>query len=165
VVLDMCCGCGAIGAAVAAAVGAVELHAVDIDPAAVACAARNVAVAGGRVYAGDLYAPLPESLQGRVDVLVANAPYVPTDAIATMPPEARLHERPAALDGGPDGLDVLRRVITGAPEWLAPGGHVLVETSERQVPAAVNAFSGNGLIPRVARSAESADATVVIGHV
>ena len=164
VVLDMCCGCGAIGAALAAALGTVELHAVDIDPAAAACAKRNVAAARGRVYEGDLYAPLPASLRGRVDVLVANAPYVPTGAIATMPPEARLHERPAALDGGADGLDVQRRIIAAAPEWLAPGGHVLIETSERQAPTAVDALARNGLNPRVARSAE-ADATVVIGHV
>jgi release factor glutamine methyltransferase len=162
VVLDLCCGCGAIGAAVAAAVGAVELHAVDTDPAAVTCAERNVAAAGGRVYEGDLYAPLPASLRGRVNVLVANAPYVPTDAIATMPPEARLHERPAALDGGADGLDVQRRVIDGAPAWLAPDGHVLLETSEHQVTGTVDAYRRGGLIARVVRSDEL-DATVVVG--
>jgi release factor glutamine methyltransferase len=93
---------------------------------------------------------------------VANAPYVPTDAIGLMPPEARLHEPRVALDGGTDGLDVLRRVTVAAPVWLAPGGHLLVETSERQAPRAVETVARTGLIPRMARS-EELNATVVIG--
>ena len=161
VVVDLCCGSGAVGAAIASAVDVVELHAVDIDPAAVACARRNVGPAGGHVCEGDLYDPLPVALQGRVDVLVANAPYVPTDEIELLPPEARLHEPRVALDGGADGLDVLRRVIAEAPLWLAPGGHLLVETSERQAPLTVETVAGHGLIPQVA-SSEQHDATVVI---
>ncbi|MGH3470360.1 MAG: putative protein N(5)-glutamine methyltransferase, partial [Thermocrispum sp.] len=134
----------------------------DVDPAAVRCARRNVDAAGGRVYEGDLYGPLPAVLRGRVDVLVANAPYVPTEAIALMPAEARLHEPPVALDGGGDGLDVVRRVSSGAPRWLAAGGHLLVETSARQAPLVVECFARNGLSPQVARSDEL-DATVVVG--
>jgi len=162
VVVDLCCGSGAVGAALVAALDRVELYAVDIDPAAVRCARRNVGAAGGQVYEGDLYEPLPATLRGRVDVLVANAPYVPTEAIGLLPPEARIHEPQAALDGGTDGLDVLRRVIAAAPLWLAPGGHLLVETSERQAPQAVETFARNGLIPRVVSSNEL-NATVVIG--
>jgi release factor glutamine methyltransferase len=162
VVVDLCCGSGAVGAAIVSAVDVVELHAVDIDPAAVACARRNVGPAGGQVCEGDLYDPLPVALQGRVDVLVANAPYVPTEEIELLPPEARLHEPRVALDGGADGLDVLRRVIAEAPLWLAPGGHLLVETSERQAPLTVEAVARHGLIPQVASSDEQ-DATVVIG--
>jgi len=162
VVVDLCCGSGAVGAALAAALDRVELYAVDIDPAAVRCARRNVANAGGQVYQGDLYEPLPAALRGRVDLLVANAPYVPTDAVGLMPPEARLHEPRVALDGGSDGLDVLRRVIAAAPPWLAPGGHLLVETSDRQAPQLIESVAHNGLIPRVARSDEL-NATVVIG--
>ena len=128
-----------MGAALAAALDRVELYAVDIDPAAVRCARRNVAAAGGQVYEGDLYEPLPATLRGRVDVLVANAPYVPTEAVGLLPPEARIHEPRVALDGGADGLDVLRRVAAAAPLWLAPGGHLLVETSERQAPQTVEA--------------------------
>ena len=161
VVVDLCCGSGAVGAALASALDRVELHAVDIDPAAVRCARRNVANAGGQVYQGDLYEPLPAALRGRVDLLVANAPYVPTDAVGLMPPEARLHEPRVALDGGSDGLDVLRRVIAAAPPWLAPGGHLLVETSDRQAPQLIESVAHNGLIPRVARSDEL-NATVVI---
>ena len=92
---------------------------------------------------GDLDAPLPASLRGTVDVLVANAPYVPTEAVATMPPEARDHERRVALDGGVDGLDVTRRVVACAPTWLRPGGHLVIETSLRQAPALVAAYRGN----------------------
>ncbi|MDT7748309.1 MAG: release factor glutamine methyltransferase, partial [Pseudonocardiales bacterium] len=121
VVLDLCCGSGAVGAALAATVERAEIHAVDIDPAAVLCARRNLA--GGQVYEGDLYEPLPDALRGRVDVLVANAPYVPTEAIGLMPPEARVHEPRVALDGGSDGLDVQRRVTAEAPRWLASGGY------------------------------------------
>jgi release factor glutamine methyltransferase len=162
VVVDLCCGSGAVGAALVAVLDRVELHAVDIDPAAVRCARRNVAAAGGQVYEGDLYEPLPARLRGRVDVLVANAPYVPTEAVGLLPPEARIHEPRVALDGGADGLDVQRRVIAAAPLWLAPGGHLLVETSERQAPQTVEIFARYGLIPRAACSDEL-HATVVIG--
>ncbi|TNC23507.1 putative protein N(5)-glutamine methyltransferase [Amycolatopsis alkalitolerans] len=160
VVVDVCCGSGAIGAAIAAEVPDVSLYAADVDPVAVRCARRNVP---GPVFEGDLYTPLPAELRGRVTILVANVPYVPTDAIATMPPEARVHEPRAALDGGPDGLSILRRVANEAPQWLARGGHLFVETSERQAPAAVKAFSGAGLIPSVA-TCEDSGATVVRGE-
>ncbi|MFF5210444.1 putative protein N(5)-glutamine methyltransferase [Streptosporangium sp. NPDC000396] len=162
VVVDLCCGSGAMGAALAAALGQVELHAADIDPAAVRCARRNLAAAGGRVYEGDLYEPLPPTLRGRVDVLLANVPYVPTEEIELLPPEARVHEARVALDGGSDGLDILRRAAAAAPLWLAPGGHLLIETSEHQVARAVEIFTRHGLIPRVA-SCDDLYATVVIG--
>jgi release factor glutamine methyltransferase len=162
VVVDLCCGSGAVGVAVAASVAGVELHAADLEPAAVRCARRNVEPAGGFVHEGDLFAALPAALRGRVDVLVVNAPYVPTGAIGLMPPEARDHEPRLALDGGADGLDVQRRVATGSGEWLAPGGHLLIETSERQAPLTAAAFAGNGLKPRTVTSPDL-DATVVIG--
>jgi release factor glutamine methyltransferase len=101
------------------------------------------------VYQGDLYEALPGALRGRVDILVANAPYVPTDEIGLMPAEAREHEPRVALDGGADGLDVARRVFALAPRWLAPGGIVLVETSERQAPALAEWAAAAGLHPRV----------------
>jgi release factor glutamine methyltransferase len=159
IVVDLCCGAGAIGAALAAAVDHAEVHAVDIDPAAVRCARRNVP---GHVYEGDLYQPLPARLRGRVGIVAANVPYVPTGEIAFLPPEARTHEPRVALDGGPDGLEVLRRVAAGAPDWLAPGGHLLIETSERQALLAAAAFQASGLSPQVATSADLS-ATVLIG--
>ena len=162
VVLDLCCGSGAIGVAVASALGAVELHAVDVDPAAVRCARRNVEPVGGTVYEGDLDAPLPESLRGRIDLVVACPPYVPTSSLRLMPPEAREHEPRVALDGGADGLDVVRRLVVVAAGWLAPGGHLLVESSEPQAEATVDLFERHGLSARVA-SSDDLGATVVIG--
>jgi release factor glutamine methyltransferase len=163
--VDLCCGCGALGGAVAARLLAaghdVELHAADIDPVAVTCAHDNLkaladdggAPDAGRLtahtYTGDLAEPLPAEVWGRVDVLVANAPYVPTAAISMMPPEAREHEPHAALDGGGDGLAILRRVIDLAPKLLCPGGHLLVETGEGQVSAAVGHMEAAGLTPTV----------------
>ncbi|GGX01858.1 methylase [Streptomyces malachitofuscus] len=162
VVVDLCCGSGAVGAALAAALGGAELHAADIDPAAVRCARRNVAALGGQVHEGDLFDALPGGLRGRVDILAANVPYVPSDEIGLLPPEARVHEPRVALDGGADGLDVLRRVAAEAPGWLAPGGCLLVETSSRQASAAVDAFAEAGLRPRLA-VCEERHAHVVIG--
>ncbi|MFB7210681.1 putative protein N(5)-glutamine methyltransferase [Streptomyces sp. NPDC056255] len=160
VVVDLCCGSGALGAALAATLGRAELHAADVEPAAVRCARRNIGDAGA-VYEGDLFEPLPASLRGRVEILLANVPYVPTDDVGLLPPEARIHEPRVALDGGADGLDVLRRVTAEAPRWLAPGGHLLVETSERQAARAEETVARSGLTARVVRSEELC-ATVVI---
>ncbi|MET7798183.1 putative protein N(5)-glutamine methyltransferase [Streptomyces decoyicus] len=162
VVVDLCCGSGAVGTVLAAALDRVELYAADIEPAAVRCARRNLTPAGGEVHEGDLFDALPARLRGRIDILVANVPYVPSEEVGLLPPEAREHEPLVALDGGADGLDVLRRVTAAAPQWLAPEGHLLVETSERQAPRAVEAFTRNGLLPRVADSDELY-ATIVIG--
>lgn len=162
VVLDLCCGSGAIGVAVVAALGGGELHAVDLDPAAVACARANVAAVGGQVYQGDLYDPLPGTLRGRVDVLVVNAPYVPTAEIALLPSEARLHEPAIALDGGTDGVAIHRRVAAGAAVWLAAAGRLLIETSERQAALTAAAMTAGGLVPTVVSDDDLA-ATVVLG--
>ncbi|KAB2971265.1 putative protein N(5)-glutamine methyltransferase [Streptomyces sp. SS1-1] len=164
VVVDLCCGSGAVGAALAAALDGAELHAADIDPAAVRCARRNVAPFGGRVHEGDLFAALPAGLRGRVGILAANVPYVPTGEVPLLPAEARDHEPLVALDGGPDGLDVLRRVAAEAPRWLAPGGCLLIETSERQAPVALETFAAGGLSARLLVSDELY-AHVVIGQV
>ena len=143
VVVDLGCGVGAIAAAVLARVPGVEVYAVDVDPAAVTCARRNLPAE--RVFEGDLYDALPTGLRGEVDVVAANAPYVPTDAIALMPREARDHEHRVALDGGADGLAVQRRVIAEAPAWLRPGGHVLVETGRSQLDGTSAALRAAGL--------------------
>lgn len=162
VVVDLCCGSGAVGAVIAATVEGVDLHATDIEEAAVRCARRNLEP-GGQVHRGDLYDALPSDLRGRVDVLAVNAPYVPTDEIDLMPPEARTHEPHAALDGGPDGLDVQRRVVASALEWLTPGGHLLIETSAHQAAATRRLMEDAGLSAQVVRS-EDLDATVVVGE-
>jgi release factor glutamine methyltransferase len=165
VIVDLCCGTGALGLAVAAglaSLGGAELHASDLDAAAVACARRNIEPAGGMVYQGDLFTVLPGSLRGRIDVLICNAPYVPTSQIAFMPAEAREHEALLALDGGTDGLAILRRVAAAAPAWLAPGGVLLVETSERQAPVMAAEMDGAGLAARI-HDDDEYGATVVTG--
>lgn len=171
VVVDLCCGSGAVGVALASAINArehegarVQLHASDIDHPAAECARRNVWPLGGRVYEGDLFEPLPVALRGRVDILLANVPYVPSDEIRLLPPEAREHEPLVALDGGENGLEVLRRVTAEALQWLTPGGHLLVETNERQAAEALQLVVDGGLAARLACSEEDEmDATVVIG--
>ena len=159
VVVELCCGAGAVAAALTARLEGPEVYAVDIDRVAVRCARRNLP--GGHVYAGDLDAPLPRRLEHRVDVLVANAPYVPTGELGLMPAEARDHEPRVALDGGADGLDVARRVVAVAPRWLAPAGVVLIETSERQAPALVEAAAAAGLRPVVVHD-ENTGGTAVL---
>jgi release factor glutamine methyltransferase len=159
VVVDLCCGTGAVGAAVRAAEPGVRVHAADIDPTAVRCARRNLP--GAEVHEGDLFEALPAHLQGRIDVLVVNAPYVPTHAIALMPPEARDHEPRAALDGGADGLDLLRRVVHAAPGWLAPGGTLLVESGVGQSPVLAGAVRQAGLSATVVHDDERGGTVVV----
>lgn len=148
VVLDLCCGCGAVGGAVARALPDVVLHASDVDPAAVAHARANLTPYGGTVHQGDLFDPVPAGLRGAVDVLLCHAPYVPTAAIATMPPEARDHEPSVALDGGADGLDVLRRVVAEAPGWLRSGGSLLFEVGTDQLAGALALVGAAGLAGR-----------------
>jgi len=167
VVIDLACGSGAIGAAIAARAASapvpVQLHACDVDPAAVRCAARNLSAAGGHVYVGDLYDPLPAALRGQVSVIAANVPYVPTEAVVLMPAEARMHEPLLALDGGPDGLDILRRAAADAGAWLAPAGHLLIESSRGQAQAAAEAFEAAGLAAEIATD-DDLGATVIVGQ-
>lgn len=162
VVVDLCCGAGAIGAAVADAAASIELVAADIDPAAVRAARRNLEPRGARVAEGDLFDALPRDVRGRIDVLAVNAPYVPTEEIAMMPPEAREHEARVALDGGLDGLDVHRRVAASAREWLGPGGCVVIETSRLQAPTTAALMAEGGLDAEILRDEERA-ATIVLG--
>ncbi|SDE00581.1 putative protein N(5)-glutamine methyltransferase [Auraticoccus monumenti] len=162
VVVDLCCGSGALARALHERVPGLVLHASDVLPAAVH-SARTTLAGIGEVHLGDLYDALPGDLRGRVDVLVANVPYVPTAAIALMPREAREHVPPVTLDGGTDGLDVLRRVAADAPSWLGPGGHLLSEVAEDQVQPALEVLRRAGLDPR-SSSDEELDASVVLAR-
>jgi release factor glutamine methyltransferase len=160
-VVDLCCGNGAVGAALEAAVPGVEVHAVDIDPVAVACARQNL-TEPSRVHVGDLFDPLPGQLRGRIALVVANAPYVPTDALRLMPAEARLHEPRHALDGGADGVQLHRRIASGAAGWLTEGGRLLVETSQAQLAATCAAFTAAGIGAEPVRD-DVVDGTAVLG--
>ena len=161
VIVDLCCGSGAVATALTAARCDARLFATDIDPTAVACARRNLADRG-QVFTGDLFAPLPISLKGRVDVVVTNAPYVPTGEIELMPMEARAYEPRSSADGGSDGLDIQRRIAADAAQWLSPSGCLIVETGQHQAPHTADIFARHGLRARILRDDEL-DATVVMG--
>jgi release factor glutamine methyltransferase len=161
VVVELCCGVAAVAAVLQSSGRVGELYATDVDPAAIDCARRNVSDPAV-VLVGDLYGPLPGGLRGRVDLLVANAPYVPTDAVALMPREARDHEPRIALDGGADGVDVQRRIIAAASAWLRPGGSLLIETGREQSVITAGELRAAGLSVEVVADDER-DATVVVG--
>lgn len=164
-VLDLCCGSGAAGAALEAralrAGRALEVHAADLEPAAVACARVNLAHPE-RVLEGDLFTAVPGGLRGRLDVIVANAPYVPTGEIAFMPGEARDHEPRSALDGGERGTAVQARITREAPRWLRPGGLLLIETSVGQAAETQALMRSAGLAARI-RHSDDLDATLAAG--
>jgi release factor glutamine methyltransferase len=146
VAVDVCTGSGAIACFLAAEVPGARVLATELDPGALAWARRNADRYGVELLAGDLDEPLPAALAGRVDVLCANVPYVPSGAIATLPTDVRDHEPRLALDGGPDGLDVLRPLVARAGHWLAPGGGLLCEIGEDQAETGVALLTAAGLV-------------------
>lgn len=163
IVVDLCCGSGALAAGFAAQhPGRCRIWATDIDPVAVGCAERTLRPFGATVATGDLFQPLPSRLRGQVHVLLANVPYVPSDALRLLPAEARVYEPAVALDGGGDGLDLARRVAAQAPEWLAPGGSLVVETDDRQASLLAAVMAQHGLLAAVHSESDEA-ATVVTG--
>ncbi|BFU46410.1 putative protein N(5)-glutamine methyltransferase [Krasilnikovia sp. MM14-A1004] len=162
VVVDLCCGSGALGLAVRHRAPDADLYAADVDPVAVACARENLGADGTRVFAGHLFDALAPGLRGRVDVLIANVPYVATRHLPLLPAEARLYEPRTALDGGADGLDVFRAVVAAAPAWLAPAGMLFSEITDAQAEAASAALGAAGLRPTVHHDADL-EATVIQG--
>jgi release factor glutamine methyltransferase len=130
VVIDLGTGSGCIACAVAVERPDAEVIALDVSPEAVAVARDNVATLGlaTRVHVGlsDMFAALGAI---EVDLIVANPPYLPSDLLATLPPEVSRYDPRLALDGGPDGLDVIRRLVREAPQRLAWGGALVLETA------------------------------------
>ncbi|GGD14816.1 methylase [Nocardioides daphniae] len=168
-VVDLCCGVGAVGCAVVRRVPDADVALSDVDATAVRLARANLDAHGGAgaderervAVAGDLFSGLPEGWRGQVDVCTANAPYVPSRAVAFMPRESRDHEPLATVDGGEDGLAVHRRLAAVAGEWLRPGGHLLVEVSPDQVDGALTLLAERGLAVRAVASTDDGPVVVV----
>jgi release factor glutamine methyltransferase len=142
--LDLGTGSGCIAVSLALGRPGARVAAVDLSPEALALARENGAALRAEVewLEGDLYAALPAGR--RFDVVVANPPYVPSGELAGLSREVRREPR-LALDGGPDGLAVLRRVVAGAPAHLAPGGALLVEIHESHAEAVPRLCAEAGL--------------------
>lgn len=142
--VDLCAGSGAIALSLATEAPGLTVHAVELDPGAVAWARRNLADSGVVLYAGDVTDALPE-LDGQVDLVVSNPPYIPLSAWESVAVEARDHDpAPALWGGGEDGLDVVRAVERTAGRLLRPGGHVAVEHADVQGAAVVEIFARTG---------------------
>ncbi|WP_148574647.1 peptide chain release factor N(5)-glutamine methyltransferase [Nocardioides caldifontis] len=143
VVVDLCTGSGAIALSVATEVPTAEVHAVELDEGAAAWAERNLAGTGVRLRQGDMADAFPE-LDGSVDVVVANPPYIPLEAYESVPPEVRDHDPSAALWSGGDGLDAMRVVERVAARLLHGGGVVGAEHADVQGEAAPAVFAATG---------------------
>lgn len=144
-VVDLCCGSGAIAAAIAHARPDLRIVASDVDPVAYTVAARNLAQFGADAYLSDMDHALPAALRGTVDVVTACPPYVPTMKIALMPSEARDYEPHATLDGGESGAELQAQVFAAATRLLRPGGWCVVETSDHLADATLAAAADAGL--------------------
>lgn len=131
IAVDVCTGSGALAKVLALGRPRAEVLATELDARAAACARRN----GVDVRLGDLFEPLPDRLRGRVDLVVGVVPYVPTPALGLLPRDTFLHESTLSYLGGPDGTDVLRRVLEEAPALLRRGGALLLETGAGQADA------------------------------
>jgi release factor glutamine methyltransferase len=151
VAVDLCTGSGALALVLAAAAPGARVVATDLDPIAVACARRN----GVEAFEGSLDEPLPASLQGSVDVLTAVPPYVPTDELRLLPRDVLRYEPRAALDGGPDGTELLVEVVRRSGRWLRPGGTVALELGGDQATTVRRALLASGFDePEVLRDTE-----------
>jgi len=142
VIVDLCTGSGALALALKHTFPAARVFATDIDPDALALAGRNAEAAGLEValLEGDLFAALPERLMGRIDLLVANPPYVSEEEWAVLPPEVRDHEPRGALVAGPAGTEVLERIAEEAYWWLGVGGYAICEIGETQGERVLESF-------------------------
>lgn len=155
--VDLCTGSGAVAAVLLALRPRAEVLATDIDPKAIACARRN----GVLAFEGDLDEPLPSSVRGRVEVVTAVVPYVPTDELHLLPRDVLAHEPPAALDGGPGGTAVLTRAVEAAARLLAPGGSVLLELGGDQAAEVATVSAELGLVgARVHRDGDGRDRAI-----
>jgi release factor glutamine methyltransferase len=158
--VDLCTGSGAVAVVLAAERGA-TVFATDVDPVAAACARRN----GVRALLGNLDEPLPESIRGRVDVMTAVVPYVPTEELHLLPRDVLAYEPRPALDGGAGGTTFLQQVARLSADWLAPGGHVLLELGGDQASAIARTMEDAGFSDiRVHRDEDGDDRAIEGRH-
>ena len=144
--LDLCAGSGCVGITLAAERPDLQVDAVELSAEACNLARSNAAALGvaGRyeLRQGDLFDPLPPGM--RWPLIASNPPYVPSGEIASLAVEVRDHDPTAALDGGPDGLDLIRRIVGGAAERLVSGGFLALEIGDGQGPAVRSLLEGAG---------------------
>ena len=138
--VDLCTGSGAVARVLSELRPGAHVVATECDPRAAACARRN----GVDVRRGHLFDPLPDDLTGTVDVVVGVVPYVPTEALHLLPRDVLSFEPLAALDGGPDGLDVVTEVVGTSSRWIRSGGWLLLEIGGDQVGATRGLFAAAG---------------------
>ncbi|HEY6532887.1 MAG TPA: HemK/PrmC family methyltransferase, partial [Acidimicrobiales bacterium] len=139
--LDLCTGSGAVAAHLAASVPSAAVVATDLEERAVRCARRN----GVTSLVADLAEPFRPI--AALEVITAVAPYVPTDALRLLPADVQRHEPRLALDGGDDGLELVRRIVEAAGVLLTPGGHLLVEVGADHDAALSSTFTEHGFEP------------------
>lgn len=143
-VLDLCTGSGCVAVTLKLERPTISVDATDLSPDALAVARDNAhrlgAIWNVRFAEGDLFAPLGDP-SPRYDLITANPPYIATSEIETLQADIRAHEPRLALDGGADGLDIVRRIIDAAPRWLRPGGTLAMEIGAGQADDAAALFS------------------------
>jgi len=152
--VDLCTGSGAIARTLLAHRPGARVVACDADERAVACAAAN----GLDAHLGDLFSPLPRALEGRVDVVVGVVPYVPTPELRLLQRDTFAFETPLAYDGGPDGTDILRRVVGESPRFLRAGGALLLELGGDQPDALRDDLARLGYVEVTVLADEEGDA-------
>ncbi|GAB4281076.1 MAG: peptide chain release factor N(5)-glutamine methyltransferase [Coriobacteriia bacterium] len=148
VALDLCTGAGAVAVSLARECEGLRVWATDVSAEAVEVALGNSLRSGvaDRVsfLQGDLFEPLPSELRGRVELILSNPPYVPSEDLVDLPREVASYEPATALDGGLDGLDVVRRISAQAGAWLAPGGLLAIEVDSRTAGTAAAVLDESG---------------------
>ena len=140
--IDLCTGTGAIAKMLSVVRPDARVVASELDERAAACAAANDV----EVYRGDLFAPLPLALEGRVDVVIGVVPYVPTPEMAFLQRDTLVFESLLSYDGGRDGAEILRRVLAEAPRFLRRGGGLLLELGGDQAEALAGDLARLGYI-------------------
>jgi release factor glutamine methyltransferase len=144
-VVELGTGSGAIAKAISVELTRTDVHAVEISPEAAAYARRNLADTLVELHVTDMATALPE-LDGHVDLVISNPPYIPLEAYASVAPEARDHDPALALFAGQDGLDAIRVVADVAARLLRPAGFVCIEHADVQGESAVAVLAGSGAV-------------------